>query len=145
MMPLLIATLSITGLFVAGLTAKYVFDLDFCAICAAVSGTWIPLLSLYHAGYYKNQTVIALLLGQSIVGTFYLLKGSVPEQYHVYTLPYILAATVGAYTLLVPGVYPSTAGVVALLWAVGTVLVLYREHSRVETVFREVVACCKDW
>lgn len=42
-----------------------------CAICAAVSLTWLSLLILWLAGFNIDPLVIAVLMGQSIVGIMY--------------------------------------------------------------------------
>lgn len=42
-----------------------------CAICAAVSLTWLSLLILWLAGFNIDALVIAILMGQSIVGIMY--------------------------------------------------------------------------
>ena len=45
-----------------------------CAICAAVSLTWIGLLVLKAAGYTVDILLIGILMGQSIVGIMYSLE-----------------------------------------------------------------------
>lgn len=42
-----------------------------CAICAAVSLTWLSLLVLWLAGLKIEPIIIAILMGQSIVGIMY--------------------------------------------------------------------------
>lgn len=144
-MYVIVAVLSITALFVVFLSVKSLTDLEICAICASVSGTWVPLLVLYHGGYYGNETVIALLIGQSVVGVFYLLKGNLPDRYNVYSLPFLLTGTVFGYLLLEPELLEYSIGAVVALWTVASLLFVYREDDRVRTVFDEIVACCRDW
>ena len=43
-----------------------------CVICASVSLTWIFLLILYFLGKFEDLVVIALLMGGSVVGLYYL-------------------------------------------------------------------------
>ncbi|MBI5065164.1 hypothetical protein HZA97_02905 [Candidatus Woesearchaeota archaeon] len=42
-----------------------------CAICLAVSLTWISLLTLYFFELFKDKIIIAILMGQSTVGIMY--------------------------------------------------------------------------
>ncbi|MBS3149463.1 hypothetical protein J4455_02095 [Candidatus Woesearchaeota archaeon] len=45
-----------------------------CAICAAVSLTWIFLIILSLIGYNIDKLIIGILMGQSIVGIMYYLE-----------------------------------------------------------------------
>lgn len=139
------ALVLVTLLFVALLFIKRATTLRFCALCTAVSGTWIGLLGLYYSGYYDNETVIALFLGQTIVGTMYLGERNLPDRYSVFTLPYLLTGTVIGYLLLDPGASVYAGGLVLLTWLLAVFLFAYREHERVAVVFDEIIACCRDW
>ena len=139
------AVVAITVLFVGLLAVKGAFGVRVCALCGAVSGTWIGLLGLYHTGYYTNEVVVALLLGQSVVGVLYALRDRVPERFEVFSLPFLLAGTVLAYSLLVLDVLGYAIGAVAAVWLLAVLLYTYRESDRVSTLFDEVVACCRDW
>lgn len=46
-----------------------------CAVCAAVSFTWIGLLAGYLAGRNIDPIVLALLMGGSVVGFMYTMQG----------------------------------------------------------------------
>lgn len=142
---MLTAVVLLVVFFVGLLGVKAVSGVRVCALCGAVSGTWVVLLGMYHVGSYANRTVIALLVGQSIVGGFYLVRNRVAEPYEVYSLPAFLTATVLGYTLLVPAVLLEALAVVALTWLAAGILFAYRENQRVEALFDEVVACCRDW
>lgn len=149
---MLTAVVLVVVLFVGLLGMKATRDLQLCALCGAVSGTWITLLALYHGGYYANETVIALLIGQSIVGGYYWLYRRAPGRFAVFTLPFILTATVLGYTVLVPTQVLSDwwtvgvlTGLLASCWLIAGLLYAYRHHSRFETVFDEVIDCCRNW
>lgn len=140
-----LAVVLVALFFAALLSLKYVSNTEFCVLCTAVSATWILLLGLYYTGYYQDPTAIALLVGQSIVGLFYLFRETLPEGYVVFSLPFLLTATVVGYALLVVEPLVYSAGAVALLWVAATLLFAYRENERVGTLFEEVIACCRDW
>lgn len=158
---MLTAIASITLLFVAvlglqqaskRLGGRLSATVELCAICAAVSGTWIVLLVAYHGGYYRNEIAIALLVGQSIVGGLYLAGDRTPDRYDVFTLPALLSATLVGYLLFVPSAVVTvplevgaSAGAIGLLWVITGTLYGYREHDRVRRVFDAAVECCRDW
>lgn len=142
---MLTAVLLIGVLFVGLLAMRDTLGIRVCALCGAVSGTWIVLLGLYHSGAYANETVIALLIGQSIVGGLYAVRARVPDRYHVYLLPSLLTATVLGYTLVVLELLVYAMGVITITWVLGVLLYTTRERERVETLFEVLVACCRDW
>lgn len=146
MSPMLFVLLSVTGLFAALLAFKAVTKLRFCVICASVSLTWIGLLIAYRAGVFRDLTVVALLMGQSVVGIYYLAEKRLPERFRVFRLPFLLTATAIAAALL--GRLSGAAVVLpalAALWASFGFVYAYRQDTRVKTLADRVVACCKDW
>lgn len=46
-----------------------------CAICAAVSLTWISLLAAYFLGWHNDLLITGILMGGSIVGIMYKAEG----------------------------------------------------------------------
>ena len=142
---MLIALLSITALFVLLLFVKSASNVEFCVVCGAVSGSWLALLMLYYAGYYSNQLIIALLIGQSIVGIMYRIKETLADRFAVFTLPYVLTATVVGYLLLATAAHTDAIVVLIAVWVAAGLLYVYRANERVKTTFDEVIACCRDW
>jgi len=69
--------LSITVLFFIFVLIKdsiyKITKINICAICAAVSITWISLIIMKLLGYIIDNIIIAILMGQSIVGIMYYL------------------------------------------------------------------------
>lgn len=45
-----------------------------CPICVVVSSTWITLLTLRYLGYNVSESLIAMLMGGSVVGISYVLS-----------------------------------------------------------------------
>lgn len=142
---MLSALAAIVGIFVILLVVKAVAGFRLCVLCASVSGTWIALLALYHGGYYTNETVIALLIGQSIVGLLYFLRDHFADPYSVFTLPFLLTGTIIGYMLLVTDLLPLSLGVVGSTWVIAGVLFAYRKNDRIAVMFDAVIACCRDW
>lgn len=142
---MIIALLTITVLFGTLLVVKSISNAEFCVICASVSGTWLVLLGLLYAGYYGNQLVIAILLGQSIVGAMYRLKGTLPDRLSVFTLPYVLTATAAGYLLLAAEELQYLLALLISVWLGTVLLYTYRTNEWVESAFDEMIACCRDW
>ncbi len=70
--PVLISILVLYVLF--ALTKDFIkrnLRISICAVCIAVSLTWIVLLILYFAKMFDDKLIIAILMGQSIVGLMY--------------------------------------------------------------------------
>ena len=53
---------------------KNKFNKKVCAICAAVSLTWLGLLIAKYFGYAIDTLIIAILMGESITGIMYLFE-----------------------------------------------------------------------
>lgn len=77
MWTLFIAVTSITFLYfflaLTRLTWR-IFHVHVCVICASVATTWLALLVLYLSGYPIDPTVLAILMGGSVVGSMYKLQ-----------------------------------------------------------------------
>src|SRR3989338_2007816 len=74
-----------------------------CAICGAVSITWLILLFLFWTGRFSNIAIIALLMGESIVGIYYAAESYANKNNKalaVFRLPFILALTFIAVLVL---------------------------------------------
>src|SRR3989344_333750 len=50
------------------------FGFKFCAICAAVSLTWIGLLTAKLSGWQIDTLLLGILMGESITGIMYLFE-----------------------------------------------------------------------
>ncbi len=63
----------LTALIKPALQPRLPFNL--CAICAAVSLTWLTLLVLWLAGAAVSPTVLGILMGMSVTGMMYKAEG----------------------------------------------------------------------
>lgn len=52
------------------------FRVNVCAICAAVSLTWISIIVLRLFNFYISDIILAVLMGESITGIMYLFENS---------------------------------------------------------------------
>ena len=140
---------SITLLFVVLLIFKDVImksKLKFCVICVAVSLTWITLLALFLLNKFANTTLIALLMGQSILGIYYLLEKRVKEDLKIFRLPFLLSAIVVGYSFfdVADDIIKIIASLI-VLWTFFIFLYLYRSRPKVNKFVKKIIACCKDW
>src|SRR3989344_3178232 len=87
---LMITVLFFFLLLIKGIFKKW-FKKEFCVICAAVSLTWITLLILSWLEIFNDKTIIALLMGMSILGIFYLVENKVKERLTLFRLPFLLS------------------------------------------------------
>lgn len=144
---LLIILAAISGLFVILLLAKAVLKKSFCVICGSVCGTWIGGYILWRLGLWNNPILLALLMGQSITGIYYLWERKVRERYHVFRLPFLLSLTALFAFLILPLNKQMfwVGGFLTLLWVAFFAGYFLREKPRFRSVVRKLIECCKNW
>lgn len=141
---LLYVLLVITTLFIAGLLIKNKLARKFCVLCASISLTWVGLLLLYRLNVFHNQVILALLMGQSITGVFYLVRRQVPKLLRVFTLPFYLSLTVLAYWLIVGITAPlPVLSFLLVLWATAYVIFANRNDPGKKLLADAVMNCCE--
>jgi len=146
--PALIILLTIISLFISLLVVKNITGLKFCVMCLSVSATWMIWLTLYWLGVLNDPVFIAVLMGQSAVGVYYLLEKRLAEKYQIFRLPFLLTLTTGVWLVLkVVGLkeFLVLASILGILWLTFFFLYLYRHNSKVKKAATQVIACCRDW
>jgi hypothetical protein len=144
--PVLITLASITSLFVVMLIIKRITGWKICAICASISLTWIVLLVLYWTGRFPYPVLVGILMGQSVVGIYYLLEKKVNEDLLIFRLPFLLSATVLVFLLL--GFVDELLGAVVFLvavWLTFGITYLYRNNPKMRAIVKKLIECCKNW
>ena len=137
--------LAIATLFYAGLIIKPLLKMKFCTICLAVSLTWLSLLILRQLGLFENDLILAMLLGQSVVGGYYLWERRAKTNALIFRLPVLLTLTFGAWTLLRLDLDPTLMVIVTIVWIIHGLLHYYRAHDGVKTYVDKIIACCSKW
>ncbi|MBI2099624.1 hypothetical protein HYT45_04455 [Candidatus Uhrbacteria bacterium] len=146
MSSVLIALMTITALFAALFLLTAITRLKLCVICASISLTWIILLVFYRLGYFENPLFIALLMGQTAVGIYYLLERRVKEELLVFRLPFLLSVTVAAFALLGGGFGGKYAiGFLALLWLAAGGAYALRNKEKAKNAIKLLISCCRNW
>ncbi len=136
---------------VIAVPVKKLLKIDICAICAAVSSTWIALLALYYAGYRIDPLMPAILMGQSVTGLMYLYERRVRKLGFKWPLAFRIFFPV-AGTLLVYAavsramtteVYASAVVVAAAAVILALAIVVFGKFNKqVMAVIRKLEECC---
>src|SRR3989338_1322359 len=150
-MKLTLILIAITVLFFVFLIVKNLLTKfkDLCALCGAVSLTWIGLLVLLKLNRIQDTTIIALLMGQSTIGLFYLLqaKGKGKNRImNLLSLPIYLVLTTGGLALLaLPEDIKRTLIFLLAVWIIFGGLLMYQTNPYINRITKSIIACCKRW
>ncbi len=116
-----------------------------CALCAAVSATWLIFLLGAIAWGVPVRSIVAIMVGQSAVGLMYMAAKKIPEDFLVFRLAYICLALV--LSALIGGIPAGrlTLSIITGLWIISIILYLYRKNPLVRALFEKIISCCKNW
>ncbi len=147
--------LGMAGAYVAWLViavpVRKLLKTDICAICAAVSSTWLVLLALYYAGYRIDPLMPAILMGQSVTGLMYLYERRVKKTNFRWPLAFRIFFPVGGtlvvYSVVTRGAaadaYGAAAAVAAAIAALAIgIFVFGKFNKQVMGVIRKLEECC---
>ncbi|MDH3309941.1 MAG: hypothetical protein OEM48_07050 [Gammaproteobacteria bacterium] len=141
-----LALLMIVVLFILLLIVKKITEWKFCVMCTSVSLTWMTLLVLYWLGMFGQPVIIAVLMGQTVVGMYYFLEHKTEGSLHIFRLPLLLTLTLAAFVLLdVTMKLAYSLGLLALLWILLLLMYFYRHNPKTKIVVDRIIACCRDW
>lgn len=114
-----------------------------CVICASISLAWLTLLILYYKGIFENVLILAILIGTSITGLYYLVESKVNETLKVFRLPFILTLIFIGYTLLAGfNKIGIELWILAILWVLFSFFYSYSSDS---SFVKKIIECCKNW
>ncbi|KKU19984.1 MAG: hypothetical protein UX30_C0005G0025 [Candidatus Saccharibacteria bacterium GW2011_GWA2_46_10] len=136
--------LAISLIFIASLVLKNVIKKPLCALCVAIASVWLILLYLYKSGNFSNQILLALLIGQSITGIYYLAYRKLPKTLRIFSLPFFLTLTALAYALIAGDVELTVFGLLAVLWLMAWGIFAYRHDPGKTTIGKVLAKCCED-
>lgn len=144
-MTLLVVFLVITTIYLFVLLLKSKLQVQICALCLAVSLTWVGLLAAYHMGWFGNDILLGLLMGQSITGLYYLFEKHAPEPLLLFRLPLLLSLTYFFYGVLTLQSHLWAALFLAALWLCGLLLYAHRTNPRLREIAQKIIDCCGNW
>ena len=134
------------GLFILFIALRSIFKMQICALCAAVSTTWILLLALLYMGKGIDPLVIGILMGGSAVGLMYYLENKLPEKYHLLKFPFLITLILLIYLLLAQDTDKSIFYTyLAAMWVVFIALYFLRHRKGFRDTVKKLIECCKNW
>jgi len=137
--------LAITVLFVLFVGLRSLLSLKICALCGAVSFTWIILLAMFYIGIFNNPVLLGILMGGSIVGAMYVLEQKLPERFQIFKLPFFLTLVFATYFAILQSFAFEVAVIPFLLWVTMGVIYTGRNINSLKTLGRKIIECCKNW
>lgn len=138
--------ISLPALFILFIALRSIFNIKICALCAAVSTTWILLLALLYTGKEIDPILIGILMGGSAVGLMYYLEDKLPERYHIFKFPFLITLILLIYLLLAQDTDNSRLYIgLASLWAVFIALYFLRHRKNFKGTAKRLIECCKNW
>lgn len=135
----------ITLLFILLFFIKRWIPFTICVICLSVSGTWALLWLLYHTSVIEDTTLLALLMGQSVLGIYYLVEKRVSKELLIFRLPFLLSLNVVAFMAITFAVNISAILLVMAIWVVIMLLYMYRHVPWINNQLRKLIDCCGKW
>ena len=139
--------LLITVLFFIFLLIKPIFKKNkICVICASVFISWAFFLILYWYGNFLDKTILAILIGESTLGIFYLIENKIKEELKLFGLPFLLTLILIGYTLI-EGLNYSFNVLYFLVLILGLFAIIYsfKDKGKLGDIARKLVECCKKW
>jgi len=122
------------------------FKDKFCVICITVSITWVFLLILSKLGVFDDKVIIALLMGETILGIYYILDGNVKEELKIFRLPFLLTLVfLGYLFLVIPNEVIEIIILLLILWLIFILIYLYRNNEKMKFAVKKIIGCCKRW
>lgn len=139
---------AIAALFILLLIFKSVSKWKFCVLCASAGITWLALLILYWNGAFNNPVILALLIGNSVVGIYYLVEKKTAEKLHIFRLPFFLTLLLAGYELVAGAAFSQLLApllLLAFLWFISGILFIYRDRPSLKKAVASLLECCKNW
>ncbi|MCR4260908.1 MAG: hypothetical protein NUV96_01000 [Candidatus Colwellbacteria bacterium] len=137
----------LTILFVLYTLFRFVLGLKVCALCAAVSTTWLGLLVMRLIGFEIDPLIIGIFMGGSAVGIMYLLEKKMSKDYGIFKFPFLLTLFAFIYLVLTDFREGSAIYLIVLsLWIVFLTLFLVGGSAKIfKEIGKKLIECCKNW
>ena len=145
MMDIVFILLAITVLFALLIGLRSLFNLKICALCGAVSTTWIILLVMFYGSVFNDPIILGVFMGGSVVGAMYLLEQKLPEHFQIFKLPFFLTFVSVAYLALMRSFTFEVVVIPVLLWICMGAIYAGRNIASLKTLGRKIIECCKNW
>lgn len=146
--PLFLTFAGISVLFLMILVIKSFSKYKLCVLCVAVATTWISLLILYWKGIFVDNILLSILIGNSVVGFYYLIEKKISEKFYIFRLPFFLTLLLIGYELISFAALIQIASamiLVGILWLLTAILFIYRNNPSFKKTVSALIECCKNW
>ena len=134
--------LAISLIFIASLIIRNLLNKAFCSLCVAVASVWLVLLYLYKTDRFSDGILLALLVGQSITGIFYLAYRKLPKSLRIFSLPFFLSLTAVFYMLISADIQLAVFILLAVLWLAAWIIFTYRNDPAKKAITKILAKCC---
>ena len=139
------AIIGIIGLFFILLILKNILNFKkLCVLCVSVSLTWIILLILFLTNIFTDKIIIAILMGHTSLGIFYLWEKNVREKFKIFRLPLLLTFIFIIYAVLENFEFNSLLLILGL-WIVFSLIYLFRNNKKFSKFAKKLIECCRNW
>ena len=136
--------LAISLIFIASLIIRNLLNKAFCSLCVAVASVWLVLLYLYKTDRFSDGILLALLVGQSITGIFYLAYRKLPKSLRIFSLPFFLSLTAVLYMLITADIQLAVFILLLVLWLAAWIIFTYRNDPAKKAITKILAKCCED-
>ena len=137
--------IGIIGLFFILLVLKNILNFKkLCVLCISVSLTWIILLILFLTNIFADKMIIAILMGHTSLGIFYLWEINVREKFKIFRLPLLLSFIFMIYIVLENFEFNSLILIIAL-WLLFFIVYLFRNNKKFSKFTKKLIECCRNW
>lgn len=108
--------------------------------------TWLSLLVMLWSGIFEDRVIIAILMGESVLGVFYIMESLVKEELKVFRLPFLLTMiTVAYFVLTFPVDILSSVLFLGLLWILFFFIYKLKTVPSFRGFVKKLVECCRRW
>ena len=137
-------------LFLVGFGVKKLIGnkLNFCVICFSVFGTWATFLGLYILGVFEEPIIIAIMMGESAVGIYYLLEKYLEKKnrdLEIFKFPFLISLTFLIYSGLSQNPDPNSFLLIIVTWLIMLLIYLFRTKPALKKIAKQISDCCKNW
>lgn len=132
-------------LFFILLLLKNIFNWKkFCTLCISISLTWIILLILYFLNIFSDKIILAILMGHTSLGLFYLFEKKAEEKFKIFRLPLLLSFIFIIYSVIENFDFNSLLLIFGL-WLIFYLIYLFRNNKGFNKFTKKLIECCKNW
>ncbi len=141
MEPIIWILIGITALFFLLLALKSIFNVKkACVICLSVTLAWIILLILYFLNLFPDKIIIAILMGHTSLGLYYIFEKRVRKGALLFRLPLLLTFIFVIYSTLEKFNLNSFV-LLAVIWLFFALIYLFKFNK----FATKLIECCKRW